>query len=169
MKRSALQKRAMLAIRMLSVLALVLVAFAHRPIDLGSGSLGGGDFEIAHYVLPDGSYPVICVTDQTDGKVQPGHGDHAGSSSSCEACRIASSFLCPAPAFSTGAAPHVAMAHAVVPPPPAQRRAVNHPSAPPQAPPLACSHPFERMRPAARLSVIDRFPCILRNRPVQVC
>lgn len=132
MNRSALQKRAMLAIRMLSVLALVLVAFAHRPIDLGSG-----DFEIAHYVLPDGSYPVICVTDQTDGKARPGHGDHAGSSSSCEACRIASSFLCPAPAFSTGAAPHVAMAHAVVPPQPALRRAVYPPSAPPQAPPLA--------------------------------
>ncbi|MBC2884130.1 hypothetical protein H7Q97_01800 [Ochrobactrum sp. CM-21-5] len=122
----------MLAIRIMSVLALMLVAFAHKPIDLTPAD----DFQLSRYVLPDGSYPVLCVTDHGDGK--DGHGQERHlHRTDCDACRISSSFFCPVPANSTGAAPHVAMADGVAPPQPVLRRTIFPPSAPPQAPPVA--------------------------------
>lgn len=132
MRKSALQSRTMLAIRILSVLALVLVAFAHKPVDLAPAD----DYRLAQYMLPDGSYPVLCVTDH--GGDESGHGQEKHlHRTDCDACRISASFFCPLPANSTGAAPHVAMANGTVPPQPVLRRVAYPPSAPPQAPPLA--------------------------------
>ncbi len=111
----------MLAIRLLSVLALALVAFAHKPVEAAG--------PLAFYTLPDGSAPVLCLGGH-DGGSKHKHGGY------CDACRISASALCPAPAFSTGAAPLIAIA-VVAPTRPALRRAVYPPAAPPQAPPFA--------------------------------
>jgi hypothetical protein len=132
LKLNARQFRSSLAIRLLSVLALMLVAFAHKPVDLNTLD----SYQLAQYQLPDGTYPVICISDQGENQDHHGHDKHL-SSESCEACRIASGFLCPTPDSSTGPSPHIAMADGVVPPQPVLRRAVYPPSAPPQAPPLA--------------------------------
>ncbi|MBV2142231.1 hypothetical protein KUG47_01815 [Falsochrobactrum sp. TDYN1] len=132
MTKSAFTRRAILAIRILSVFALVLVAFAHKPIELTPAD----DFQLAQYMLPDGSYPVLCVTDQSTGSHDHGQKQHLHDNR-CEACRISSTFLCPLPASSTGAAPDIAMAESIVPPLPVLRRNIYPPSAPPHAPPLA--------------------------------
>lgn len=133
MKWSANQLRTGLAIRLLSVLALMLVGFAHKPVNPGAPDA----YVLAQLQLPDGSYPVLCIGDHAaslDG--HQGHGKHANNTA-CEACRISSAFLCPAPAASTGSAPHIAIAHAMLSPQPLLKRNAYPPSAPPQAPPLA--------------------------------
>ncbi|WP_036583824.1 hypothetical protein, partial [Brucella anthropi] len=105
MKTSIGQYRISLAIRVLSVFALMFVAFAHKPIDLNAPD----SYLLAQYQLPDGTYPVLCIGDHGSDPNHQGHDKHL-SNNSCEACRISSAFLCPAPAGSTGAAPHIAMA-----------------------------------------------------------
>ena len=74
-------------LRIMCVVALTLVAFAHRPVALPETS----GFDLAAYTLPDGSVPVLCITDDGDGS-----SGHAGSGS-CEFCRIATSIVLPAP------------------------------------------------------------------------
>ena len=69
-------------------LALVMTAFSHRaavPVD--------GSRNLAAYVLPDGSLPSLCVSDdERSGGTKQGHGHP------CEFCRIAGSAgLAPAP------------------------------------------------------------------------
>lgn len=117
-----------LAVRLLSVIALLFISFAHKPINFTV------PLNMAAYMLPDGSYPVIC-RDSDD------HSAHDSGAhfkpDSCDACRLSSSVICPAPQPSTGAAPHIAVAHAPVPPQPVLWRDIYPPSAPPQAPPLA--------------------------------
>jgi len=130
---SAVQLRATLAIRILSVLALMLVAFAHKPVALASPE----QLLLAQYVLPDGSYPVLCITDHAIEKDGHDRQQHLHNNNICDACRISSAFLCPQPAPSTGAAINVAQADIVVPSQPVLRQAIYPPSAPPQAPPLA--------------------------------
>lgn len=129
----AVQLRATLAIRILSVLALMLVAFGHKPVVLASPE----QLLLAQYVLPDGSYPVLCITDHAVDN--DGHdGDrHFHNSTVCDACRISSAFFCAPPAPSTGAAPNVAAAEIIVPSEPILRQQPYPPSALPQAPPLA--------------------------------
>jgi hypothetical protein len=121
-----------LAIRILSVFALIFVAFAHKPVDLNAPD----SYLLAQYQLPDGSYPVLCIGDHGSDPDQKGHDRHF-SNNGCEACRIASAFLCPAPAGSTRRRPahrhgrrHRAAAAVL-------RHSTYPPSAPPQAPPLA--------------------------------
>lgn len=132
MKTGMGQYRMSLAIRFLSVLALMFVAFAHKPVDLSAPD----SYQLAQYQLPDGTYPVLCIGDHGSDPSQKDHDRHLRDTN-CEACRISSAFLCPAPAVSTGPAPHVAMADMAVPPAPVLRNNVYPPSAPPQAPPLA--------------------------------
>ncbi|TCQ81961.1 hypothetical protein EDF68_101343 [Ochrobactrum sp. BH3] len=133
MKTSATHLRVMLAVRLLSVLALMLVAFAHKPVVLASPE----ELLLAEYVLPDGSYPVLCITDHAVDKDGHDRDQHLHNSNICDACRISSAFLCPAPTASSGAAPNAALAHAVVPSQPVLWRDIYPPSAPPQAPPFA--------------------------------
>ena len=132
MKTSIGHYRISLAIRILSVFALMFVAFAHKPVDLNAPD----SYLLAQYQLPDGSYPVLCIGDHSSDPSQTGHDKHF-SNDNCEACRISSAFLCPSPADSTGAAPHVAMADGIVPPQPILHRNTYPPSAPPHAPPFA--------------------------------
>ena len=76
-----------LAVRAICAVALMLAAFAHRPVALPAY---GGD-DLAAYVLPDGSLPILCLTD-FDGDGKPDAvSDH------CEFCRIAASVDLPAP------------------------------------------------------------------------
>ncbi|MHC5231491.1 hypothetical protein [Brucella sp. LJL56] len=132
MKTSIGQYRVSLAIRILSVFALMFVAFAHKPVDLNALD----SYQLAQYKLPDGTYPVLCIGDHSSDPSQKDHDKHL-SNTSCEACRISSAFLCPAPAGSSSAVPHIAMADGIVPPQPILRHSTYPPSAPPQAPPLA--------------------------------
>ncbi len=128
-----MQLRVMLAVRLLSVLALMLVAFAHKPIDIASAE----ELLLAEYVLPDGTYPVLCLTDHAVDSNGHDRDQHLHNSNVCDACRISSAFLCPTPTASSGAAPNVALANAVVPSQPVLWRDIYPPSAPPQAPPFA--------------------------------
>ena len=133
LNRRTVQLRATLAIRILSVLALMLVAFGHKPVALASPE----QFLLAQYVLPDGSYPVLCITDHAVDI--DGHEDdqHLHNNTVCDACRISSAFLCPAPAPSTGATINIATADIITPSEPILRQQTYPPQAPPQAPPFA--------------------------------
>ncbi|MGO1162087.1 hypothetical protein ACTOV4_09040 [Brucella sp. C7-11G] len=129
----AVQLRATLAIRILSVLALMLVAFAHKPVILASPE----QLLLAQYVLPDGSYPVLCITDHAIDADGHDRNQHMHNSTACDACRISSAFLCPTPAPSTGATINIATADIITPSEPVLRQQTYPPSAPPQAPPFA--------------------------------
>ncbi|ARY04720.1 hypothetical protein [Brucella melitensis] len=132
MKLSARQLRTRLAIRILSVLALVFVGFAHKPIDLAAQD----SYLIAQYKLPDGSYSALCIGNRSSDATDHGSDQHPNKNG-CDACRLSSAFLCPAPANSTGAMPLIAMVDGSIPPQPILRQNVYPPSAPPQAPPFA--------------------------------
>ena len=67
-------------LRVVLLAAVVATAFAHRPLLDQSQAL-----ELAQYVLPDGSHPVICSTDETGGA--PASHDHI----ICDFCLIAGS------------------------------------------------------------------------------
>lgn len=75
-----------LAIRLALIAGLVLAAFAHRPATPTPS--GMSLIELARYVLPDGSLPVLCLPGQ-DGAVSGAH---------CEFCLIAGGVLPPQPA-----------------------------------------------------------------------
>ncbi|WP_092574727.1 hypothetical protein [Rhizobium lusitanum] len=78
-------------VRILCAMALLSVGFAHQPIVAVADEIS--PIELAQYRLPDGSFPVLCVTyKDADGKV---HGK--AFTPGCEACRIASAAVLPAP------------------------------------------------------------------------
>ena len=77
--------------RILCAVALLFVGFAHQPIVATADEIS--PIELAQYRLPDGSLPVLCITyKDADGKV---HGK--AYAPGCEACRIASAAMLPAP------------------------------------------------------------------------
>lgn len=77
------------AVRMLCALALFAVGFAHKmPVASAAAPL-----EIAAYMLPDGTLPVLCRPG-SDGDTEKGK-HHADKD--CEACRISASVHLPAP------------------------------------------------------------------------
>lgn len=73
------------AARLALVVALVLAAFAHRPAALTPTGMTA--LQIARYVLPDGSLPVLCL---------PGR-DNGVAGSFCEFCLVAGNAAPPAP------------------------------------------------------------------------
>jgi len=83
--KSVRQRWQSIAVRAFCAIALVFAAFAHRPAIANYPS----DFDITAYMLPDGTIPVICLTDSEG---NPIHSGHAGD---CEFCRIASTFAVP--------------------------------------------------------------------------
>lgn len=115
--------------RALVALALVLVAFAHKPLGLS------GHPDAWAHALPDGSPQVICTTAPDDG----GNGGSKGTlhTTGCEACRICSSVLLPVPESLGAPAPIASAALAVPRVAPVLERAAWPPSAPPHAPPAA--------------------------------
>lgn len=80
-------------VRILCVLALVMVGFAHKPV---AAHAAPSTSEIAAYALPDGSLPTLCLgSDDSDGK-------NGMASRGCDACRLTSTSLPPMPADVTG-------------------------------------------------------------------
>ena len=79
-----------LLVRILCAIALLSVGFAHRPA-VSAAELT--PLELAQYRLPDGTLPVLCVTERTpDGK------EHSKAyMPGCEACRISAAILLPTP------------------------------------------------------------------------
>ncbi|MGH6760621.1 MAG: hypothetical protein ACRECW_03400 [Phyllobacterium sp.] len=112
---------------MISTLALILLAFAHKPVVIPAYSAA----ELAAFALPDGSLPDLCLpsgASQDDGKYVHDR--------PCEACRISAAGLLPAPPRCFG--PRLLIAHIVT-------RAMDAPllwrdryppAAPPHAPPV---------------------------------
>ena len=83
-------------VRVLCTLALLFVGFAHKPPVVGQQAISAT--ELAHYVLPDGTMPDLCLSS--------GHGkdSHGGNDEGfgCEACRLSSSVLLPVPQLGAG-------------------------------------------------------------------
>ncbi|WP_246659072.1 hypothetical protein [Rhizobium sp. FY34] len=114
--------------RILCAIALLCVGFAHKP-PLVSSTASIAD--LASYMLPDGTVPILCLTGESDGTKHPG--DHIGNG--CEVCRLAACAILPTPADSIGEALIVATDVQL----PIRREAFYRqlfpPSAPPRGPP----------------------------------
>jgi hypothetical protein len=93
-KRLSLAEQCM--VRIICALALLFVGFAHKPPVTDSYPVP--PTEVAHYILPDGTLPVLCLPSQ-DGTIKHGHPDAA---SGCEACRLTTSVLVPSPTDTSG-------------------------------------------------------------------
>ncbi|OEI82841.1 hypothetical protein GRI33_12545 [Brucella sp. BO3] len=78
-------------LRILCAVALVSVGLAHKiPVFASSSE---GYFDLSSYELPDGTFPVFCLTDNGDRtSKQP-----QSSRSDCDACRISCSVILPVP------------------------------------------------------------------------
>jgi hypothetical protein len=83
--RNRHRNRRAIAVRLALIAALVMAAFAHRPA--APTPTGVSALEMAQYVLPDGSLPVLCL---------PGE-DGGISGSLCEFCLIAGGAAPPGP------------------------------------------------------------------------
>jgi hypothetical protein len=71
-------------VRITCALALLLVAFAHRPIGFAVVP-----FDVSAYTLPDGTIPDLCVPGNAGkGEVHP---------TGCEFCRLAVAVILPEP------------------------------------------------------------------------
>lgn len=76
--------------RMMIIVALTMIGFAHKPVMAGSLP---ASIEYAAYTLPDGTLPVICITvtgDEDMAGAKGGMGAYG-----CDACRLAASILVP--------------------------------------------------------------------------
>ena len=118
-------------LRILCAFALLSVGFAHQPAVSSADELT--PTALAQYRLPDGSLPVLCVSEKTaDGKE---HGKaHVPN---CEACRISAAALLPLPP--TDICEHLAFASQDDLPAPkteAFHRQLYPPNTGPRAPPL---------------------------------
>lgn len=118
---------------MLCAWAVLAVGFAHKM----PAAAAVEPYNLSAYLLPDGSRPVVCITD-TGAEKNSHKGGHTAPSD-CEACRISQGVLLPSP---PPAAAHVPVrvvpspvlpmtAEAVVPPPVPPH---TGPRAPPSAP-----------------------------------
>lgn len=83
-------------VRILCALALLLVGFAHTPPAIAQYFLSPS--ELAEFVLPDGTLPVLCLPSEDSTSKQADHVGKAG----CEACRLAASVLLPSPSDTVG-------------------------------------------------------------------
>lgn len=83
-------------VRMICALALVFVGLAHKPPLVDHPPVPAS--EIARYMLPDGTFAVLCLP---SGEEKSGHhGKDVGSP--CEACRLTGSVILPCPVDMTG-------------------------------------------------------------------
>ena len=116
-----------MAVRMLCALALVFVAFAHQPV-----SAAPALDDLSAYTLPDGSLPVLCLTDTGNKK---DHHKTAWHGTGCEACRLVSSVILPVPATVASSKIEPLQSLAIKREAALIARHAYPPSAPPQAPP----------------------------------
>lgn len=136
-------KNKLVLIRILCVLALVLLSFAHRPVDVSAPLLqmttkSGTSAEpvfIRYETMPDGSIVSICVSENSAASDR--HHKNHNMMVDCEACRISAAFALVTPPAAGG--PVVAKdtgnsirrTAKVLP-----RSRPYPPAAPPQAPPF---------------------------------
>ena len=93
MRRKGMNTASAWFVRLACTIALVLVAFAHRPVDVVAADAAAiAKAERMAYMLPDGTLPDLCgVMADEDGK--SGHAVIP-----CEFCRVASAVALPLPA-----------------------------------------------------------------------
>lgn len=120
------QNRRQWAVRILCVIALLFVGFAHQPVAFAQSQPP----DLSAYALPDGTLPIFCLTDT--GGSQKGKHLHG---QPCEACRIGAAALLPAPADTIGQPFEAAVALAVIPPSAIEPRRVLLANASPRGPP----------------------------------
>ncbi|WP_422373107.1 hypothetical protein [Hoeflea sp.] len=120
-------------LRILCALSLLLVAFAHNPLGFPDRMAAYGEADLAAFVLPDGSLPDICITDE-------GSEDHHDAFAGCEACRLVSSAgLPPAPGDIAFNCPLSAETPAFAEAAPAVAQVLRQ-GASPRAPPRSLAH-----------------------------
>lgn len=113
---------------MLCALALVFVAFAHQPVSAASAQP-----DLSAYTLPDGTLPVLCLTDSGD----TDHHKSAWHGNGCEACRLSASVILPVPPAASDQKIEPLQSLAIKREAALIARHAYPPSAPPQAPPFA--------------------------------
>lgn len=113
-------------LRILCAVALLFVGFAHQPASASAPSA----LELVQYTLPDGTVPDLCLDGSVDGKTK-----HV-SPVKCEACRIGSAMLMPAPADLAGAVVAFRRISALPLVEEALHSRRDRPGAPPRAPPF---------------------------------
>jgi hypothetical protein len=127
-KRS--NNRGQWAVRMLCVLAMLFLGFAHQPVAMAADA----PLDVSAYALPDGSLPILCVSD--DGGSQKDKDKHLFAQG-CDACRISASVLLPQPADDVGRIMRHASTSMPAPKVAMVPRRIFSPATAPRAPPLA--------------------------------
>lgn len=118
-------------LRLLCALALLAFGFAYKPPVVSAAGLTPA--ELAQYILPDGTLPILCVTGAHEGGGAKSR--HDAASSRCEVCRLTQSILPEGP--STGFVAVAAMIENEFPPDdwPASHSSPASPNTGPRAPP----------------------------------
>jgi hypothetical protein len=117
------------AIRMICVVALVVLGFAHLPPVPVVPTLTPA--EVALLTLPDGTVPELCLP----GTNEDGKSKSHTMASDCEACRISASVVLPPPSDLVGIRMPVAIAAVLPQPAEAHYRQLFPPNSAPRAPP----------------------------------
>lgn len=113
-------------VRLACALAIVVIAFAHRPGMLPPGFMPSE--QLAAYVLPDGSLPDLCLP-ETGSK-------GAFKAKPCEFCRIAGAALPPGPPVVAVRLQLALALRTTIRDEDAKPAAPGFPAAPPRGPPL---------------------------------
>lgn len=82
--------------RLVCAIALLFAGFAHQVPVIEKD---GVKIDVAEYVLPDGTLPIFCITDNGDPAQK-----HKMRMEGCQACHLNASILLPAPADVQGSA-----------------------------------------------------------------
>ncbi len=117
-------------LRIICALALLFVAFGHQPMALAENASP----DITAYALPDGSLPILCVSESDSGQKDKTKHIHA---QDCDACRISASVLLPQPVDSLGERLQLASFAAMRSFTRIAQRRVFSPGTAPRAPPIA--------------------------------
>jgi hypothetical protein len=84
------------AVRLVCAIALLFAGFAHQVPVIEKDGI---KIDVAEYVLPDGTLPIFCITDNSD----PAQ-NHKMRMEGCQACHINASIVLPTPADVQGSA-----------------------------------------------------------------
>ncbi|QLF68907.1 hypothetical protein FE840_004765 [Peteryoungia desertarenae] len=118
-------------IRVICVIALVCLGFAHKPPASLASTLTPA--EIAALTLPDGTLPELCLPGSEEG----GKSKHHATGSDCAACRITAVAIVAEPSDATGVR-LIATLQATLPKPSeAHYRHLFPPNSAPRAPPFS--------------------------------
>lgn len=118
-------------LRILCAVALFCVGFAHKPPVLAAPAIPAED--LSQYILPDGTFPVLCLPGQADDGKSHSHGLGSG----CEACRLSASTILPSPPETAGERIRSTLAVLLPPRIEAFYRQLFPPNASPRGPPLS--------------------------------